>query len=81
MPDDDKMWSPVTPEDVAEDNPSMLANHIRALQLEVRDGDARIIRAVERLAERIDPLVERIEELERKVSDDHSSNGANGASP
>jgi hypothetical protein len=56
------MWQPVTPAQVADDHPSMLANHMRALQREMRDGFdgiGRALVALTRIESRLDVVIER----------------------
>jgi hypothetical protein len=60
--DDEQMWQPVRPSDVADDHPSMVAGHLRALQREMRDGFQSIamaLKAFERIDGKLDVVIER----------------------
>lgn len=64
--------APVTAADVRDDNPQMLANHLRALQTEMRSGfellGTKLLTAIERFGERLDDYSDRLAHLERDVA-------------
>jgi predicted nuclease with TOPRIM domain len=71
--DIDKRFEPVTREDVDDEAPAMLANHMRALQREMRDGFdsiGRALQALSRIEERLVVVIDRQNHLERRI-DDH----------
>lgn len=64
--------TPLTAFDVSDDNPTMIAGHLRALQREVRDGFdsiGRALVALTRIEARLDVLVDRQNVTERRVDD------------
>jgi hypothetical protein len=67
--DDDKMWTPVTAEDVTDGN--LVAGQLRALQREVRSGfelvTNKLLHAIERIGNRLEDHSDRITALERRV--------------
>lgn len=69
---DDAEYVPVTAADVADENPIAIANHLRALQREVRSGFELITNRLEtmmdRFAERQDDHAFRIAQLESDSS-------------
>lgn len=70
-PDDE--FKPVTAFDVSDENPAMIANHMRALQREVRAGfemvTQKLLTAIERLNNRYDITDDRVTALERRATD------------
>ncbi len=62
-------FQPLTAADVDDENPRMLAGHLRALQREMRDGFeslARTLTAFERIESRLDVIIDRQNVLERR---------------
>jgi hypothetical protein len=69
MSGDESMWVPVKAADVADESPTMLSGHLRALQRDVHDGFDRIGRALEgltRIEARIDVLIDRQNHIEAR---------------
>jgi hypothetical protein len=74
----EQMWKPVSPADVADDHPSMIAGHLRALTREMRDGFegiGRALVALTRIEERLDVVIDRqnhqdirLDALEKRVA-------------
>jgi hypothetical protein len=72
MSDDDSTgeYQPVTAFDVSDENPSAVANQLRALQREVRDGFdsiGRALTALSRIEERLIVVIERQNFVERRI--------------
>lgn len=65
-------YKPVTAADVSDDNPRMIANHLRSLQSEMRSGfeliTSKLLTAIERLNNRFDDVLDRVSNLERRVA-------------
>jgi hypothetical protein len=60
--DDEQMWQPSKIGDNADDNPKVIARHLRNLTGETRDGFDRMARALEGLARiesRLDVIIDR----------------------
>lgn len=73
---DDKMWTPDNPVrvgDEADDQPRVIANHVRALQAEVRSGfeliTQKVLDRLDRFEGKVDVLVDRQNLLERRVDE------------
>lgn len=74
---DDQMWS--RPGDEADDNPRVIANHVRALQREVRSGfeliTQKVLDRLDRFDAKLDVVIDRqnhqemrLDALERRVA-------------
>lgn len=59
--------------DVSDENPAVIANHLRALQREVRSGfeilGQRVLTAIERIEHRLDVITDRQALSERRIDD------------
>lgn len=66
-------FKPLDAYDVSDENPAMIANHMRALQREVRAGfemvTQKLLTAIERLNNRYDITDDRVTALERRATD------------
>lgn len=69
--DEDQMWS--RPGDEADDQPRVLANHVRALQREVRSGfeiiTQKVLDRLDRFDARLDVVIDRQNEADRSLAD------------
>lgn len=66
-------FKPLTAADLADDNPTMIAGHLRTLQREVRSGfeliTNKLLVAIERLDNKFSDALDRISQLERDHTD------------
>lgn len=69
----------IQPGDCADDNPTMIAGHLRTLQREMRDGFdsiGRALGALVRIEERLVVLIDRQNVLERRVDENEKRTAA-----
>jgi hypothetical protein len=67
--DTEQMWQPSQTGDNADDHPKVIANHLRALTREMRDGFdgiGRALVALTRIDEKLDVVIDRQNVLERR---------------